>query len=327
MSQSANHPLNKWIPIGAAVIVSACIYWALLKYSGTDFSGLWQVWQDASLFFLLGVLCFSVFVHVVLGADKLWRVLGASGFALPWPLVLKIRLGSGPLRVAMPVDMGEVLNIAFLRQTSKIPVADASGACLFDRGLNFLGSTFWLIAGLLLLPVRGEGLAPNILGIVGAGVLYGVFVFATPAHTALIRMGYGIHTKVGDFIKGVLSPFSRCAPGRKILFLGYGIVFQARPLIVCYLLFMALGIHPPMDTFITFASLAVFAGHIPTAAGIGPREAAVVLLFQGMAPAGALLAVGAAMSLFVHVLPMMAGVPWLPWFLRGISGVESRQSQ
>ena len=326
MNKDARPFRTRWLSMGGAILASAGLYWILMKTTGANLDALWTVWRGANWAFVCGILVFSLSVHLILGADKLRRVLKATGFDLPWALVLKVRLGAGPLRVAMPVDMGEILNIAFFRQYSKMPLADASGACLFDRGLNFLGSAFWLMAGLVLLPVKGQGLAPNALGIGAAGILYGIFVFASPVHASLVRLANGVHPKLGSFIKGFLSPFSKCPPLQKLLLVGYGVVFQARPLIVCYLLFLALGVHAPLDIFLTFASLAVFAGHIPTAAGIGPREAALVVLFKGMAPAGTILAIGAAMSLLVHVIPMLAGLPWLPWFLRGMTGVESRQN-
>ncbi|SHJ81568.1 hypothetical protein SAMN02745216_02328 [Desulfatibacillum alkenivorans DSM 16219] len=326
MSKGARPFRARWMSVGAAVLASALLYWVLLRTSGLDFAGLWKAWRNANLPLVCGVLIFSLFVHIVLGADKLWRVLKSMGFDLPWTLVLKIRLGAGPLRALMPVDMGEALNIAFFKQYSKIPLGDASGACLFDRGLNFGGSAFWLTAGLVMLPMETQVAASHALGIAIAGALYCVFVFATPIHGAVVGLAIKLHPKVGRFAQGVLSPFKDCPAESKLFLMGYGIVFQARPLIVCYFLFAALGVQPPLDVFIAFASLAVFAGHIPTAAGIGPREAALMVLFQGLAPAGTIFAVGAAMSLLVHVIPMIAGLPWLPWFLRGLSGAESGQN-
>lgn len=281
--------------------------------------GFWEVWRAADKPVLAALLFLSVVVHIFVGADKLWRVLLAMGFKLPFADVLRLRLGSGPLRILLPVDAGEILNILFFRRYKKMAVADASGACFFDRGLNLLGSTFWLILGLILMAAKTSETAPKVLSIICVGLVYGLFLFASPVHRLIIQTGERIHEKAGEFAKGMLLPFSRCSPGQKLFFCAYGIIFQARPLIVCYLLFASLGIYPDLNIFIAFASLTVFAGHLPTASGIGPREAALILLFAGCAPASTLFAIGAAMSLFVHIIPMMAGIPWLRWFFMGIA--------
>ncbi len=303
----------------AALGASACVYALLCKKSHMDIAGLWHVWQGADWFFLSCVLLFSMAVHVFAGADKLWRVLAAADFRAPYWEVLKVRLGAGPLRLLLPVDAGEVMIILFFKRYNKMPVADASGACIFDRGLNFLGMIFWLIMGLVLLSQETGQTVPKALSAVFVGLAYGLFLFASPIHKFLISTGGRIHSKIGEFVKGVLGPFSRFTARQKIFFCLYGIIYQARPLIVCYLLFLALGVHPEPGAFLAYTTLVMFAGHLPTAAGVGPREAALMLLFSGQAPVGTLFAVGAAMSLFVHIIPMAAGLPWLHWFLKGIA--------
>ena len=303
----------------AALGASACIYTALFKVSGMDLAGIARVWSGADWVFLSGVLVFSIAVHALMGADKLRRVLASVGMDLPYKEVLKIRLGAGPLWALMPVDAGEVLNIIFFRRYKKMAVGDASGACLFDRGLNFLGTVFWLMMGLVFISQEPGRTGPKAMAAVLTGAAYFLFLFASPLHSFIISLGGRMHSKIGDFAEGVFGPFSKCSAGQKIFFCMYGIIFQSRPLIVCYFLLSALGIHAGPGEIMAFTTLAMLAGHLPAAGGVGPREAAIVVLFAGQAPAGTLLAVGAAMSLFVHILPMLAGIPWAPWFLRGIA--------
>jgi hypothetical protein len=66
----------------------------------------------------------------------------------------------------------------------------------------------------------------------------------------------------------------------------------------------------------------MFAGHIPTAFGMGPREAAIVMLFSDQASRAVLLNVGLFLTLLVHVTPVFAGIPWVPWFLRRMTAGE-----
>ena len=59
--------------------------------------------------------------------------------------------------------------------------------------------------------------------------------------------------------------------------------------------------------------------------GIGPREAAVVEMFQGFADPATLLTVGLAMSFGVQVLPAILGIPWMFPLLRSLAEFELPQ--
>ena len=73
---------------------------------------------------------------------------------------------------------------------------------------------------------------------------------------------------------------------------------------------------PDAAGFIAFVSIAQFAGHLPSVVGLGPREASFIVLFSGAAAPDILLSIGFMMTLAINVVPMLIGLPWVPWFLR-----------
>ncbi|MBW1989449.1 MAG: flippase-like domain-containing protein [Deltaproteobacteria bacterium] len=308
---------RRWPSALAAAASSALILALLFRLLDIDPASLWDAWQQASPGLLVLAAVFSLGVHVATSTDKLFRVMRAAGLSITWGEVLRIRLGSGPIRLLLPVDAGDVANILFFHRGRNMPIDSASGAIVFDRGLNLIGSTFWLLAGLALL--QAESPAPRALLFGAIGVAYAVFLYAGSIHRLVIRTAEAFHPRLGRFARGSLSLFQKLNARQKAFFCLYGILFQARPLVVAWLLFAAFGLQPPVGEFIAWIVLALFAGHLPTAMGMGPREAAVVMLFAGIAPPAILLGIGLLLTLFVHALPMAVGLPWVYWYLHKIA--------
>jgi lysylphosphatidylglycerol synthetase-like protein (DUF2156 family) len=190
----------------------------------------------------------------------------------------------------------------------------ASGAMMFDRGLGLIGSSFWLMVGLVLLPDLAAPVQALLL--LAVGVVYGLFFFLTPLHHVAVRIAGRIFPKLGGFVEGILAPFREFSVGRKLFFMAYGVFFQVRSLAVCFLLFLAYGVVISLKHAIAYTSIAVLAGHIPTAVGSGPREAAIVELFSKYGPDARLLSIGLLLTATVHVIPMLVGIPWVAWVLK-----------
>lgn len=302
--------------MAAAVAASGLVLLALFEVLGLDAGSLCQSWRGASWPYLAAAALWSVAVHVTTSTDKLWRVLAAMGLPMAWRQVLRIRLGSGPLRILLPVDAGDLTNIVFLNRNENLRLDAASGAILFDRGLNLIGTTFWLLAGLALL--KAESPAPRALLLGAIGVAYGLFLFSGALQDLAISGARAVHPRLGRFMEGALCPFRQFGARKKVFFCAYGILFQTRPLVVAWLLFAAYGIHLPMGEFVAWITLAMFAGHLPTAMGMGPREAAVVYLFSGVAPPAVLLSIGILLTLLTHALPMAVGLPWIYWYIHAM---------
>lgn len=266
---------------------------------------------DTTVFTLLAAA--SVVWHVALGTDRLWRVLRAMRVNISFMEVMGIRLASGPLRLLMPMKTGELINILYFHRHKRLPIGKASGAVVFDRGLNVIGAVFWLLIGILL--AGGVSTAPLIWTGIAISMIYVVFFFMTPFHTVLIGISGRINQALAGFMEGILSPFRDFTFGQKAFFVLYGILFQVRPLAVCYLLFRAAGISPDADTFLLNASLALFAGHVPSFAGVGPRELAFVEIFGGYG-ADKVFGIGILMAVAVFAIPTIIGIPLIPWYLR-----------
>jgi hypothetical protein len=161
----------------------------------------------------------------------------------------------------------------------------------------------------------------------GAGVL--VLIGVRTARRICIGLAAMLHAKLGRFAEGVLSAFEEFSPAEKFGFVVYGIVFQLRPLAVCWLMMAALHPEqlPPVDELLAFGSVVVLMSNIPSLGGIGPREAAVMAMFAQYADPATLLTIGLLMSFTVQVFPAILGIPLMFPLLRELaSKVEKWKS-
>ncbi len=314
-----------------SLLLSGVILAVLWFWKGVRLDAVVRQWRGADHVLLAAVLVLSTLFHVFVGAHKLWCVLRAMGLEIPYREALAVRLGAGPLRILVPLSAGEFLNVFYFWRHRRMAFGRASGASVFDRGLNILGALFWLLAGLAVLPeawpdawprtwtVPGLGLALPIKGTLFALVLGGylLFFFCTPAHGWAVRVARRVHPKAGRLAEGVLAPLREFPLRTKLFFTAYAVVFQVRPLVVCYALLRAYGAPVDLVHVIAYMSVAVLAAHLPGfAVGMGPRETAMATLFAPYASADTLLSVGLLQTFMVHVIPIFVGLPWMWWFLK-----------
>jgi len=300
------------------VAVSLAILTAIFFYKRIDVGPLRTALGRINGPILAATIICSVLIHIFVGAHKLWRIMCAMGVDISYGETLKVRLGAGPLRLLVPLDVGEVVNVLYFFRRKKMPLGHASGAIALDKGLNLIGVTYWLLLGLIVLPSRSS--PSKMLLTVALGVLYiGVF-FWVPLHNFAVRAAGTVHPKLGRFVEGLVAPLREFPAAKKLYFLLYGFLFNLRPLAVCFLLFRAHGVHAGAVRTLTGASLAILAGHIPgSLVGIGPREFVFLEAFTSAAPSEVIFSVALMMTLTVHIIPMVAGIPWLPWFVKELA--------
>jgi hypothetical protein len=310
--------------LGAALglVISLAMLAVLWFYKGIRVDALRQAWDQADKMILLVTIVLSAAFHHFLGAHKQWCVLRAMGVDIPYVEALFLRLGSGPLRNLVPLEAGELVNIVYFWRHKQMRFGRASGAMIFDRGLNIIGTSFWLLVGLIALADVGREWQALLL--IGAGAAYGVFFFFTPLHDLVVRMAGRLVPKAGRFFEGVLAPFREFSVRQKFFFMAYGAFFQLRSLAVCYCLFRAYGVAPTLAHTVGYVPMAVLAGHMPgVVMGAGPREAAIMFLFADYASAEVLGSVGALMTLSVHAIPIFLGIPWVWWVLKRLAKKET----
>jgi uncharacterized protein (TIRG00374 family) len=306
-----------------AAIVSCVVLVLVAAKAGVRLDRIEKELRSANYLLLLAAIAYSLFWHIIVGTDKWWRILRVLGARIGYFEVMRVRMGSDPIRFATPFKVGEVVNAVYFNRPNDIGFSRAAGSIAFDKALNFIGTLFWLYVGMAsLVTVPGGSRSTELIlhSLFGLGLA--ALLVARPVRRLLCAIAERIHSKIGRLARGVLAAFEEFSPLTKIGFLLYGIVFQLRPLIVCYVLLAALGAQrlPPLQELLAFGSVVVLMSNVPlTVAGLGPREAALMALFSAYGSPDMLLTVGVLMSISIHVGPALIGVPFMFPLLRAIA--------
>ena len=233
---------------------------------------------------LTGIFLLSAVIHILLGGYKWFVVLRGIGCETTFLETLFVRMGSDPIRFVMPFKTGELSNMLYYSRTGKLPFAESASWVLFDKALNFLGTLIWFGVGVLLIGQVPDEIRWPVLA--AGGGLVVMLLFPALARVP-VMIAERVHGKLGRVMRHLLVTFERIKPARRLYLVCLATVFQLRPLIVCYLLFSVFlqPVFKSMPTppeMLAKGSVAVVAGNmIGTVHGMGPREAALVVMFRG----------------------------------------------
>jgi len=304
----------------AAAVVSLAILAMLAWKTGVRLEAVGSSFRAVNWQVLAATCAFSAAWHIFLGADKWWRIMRAQGANLGFWEVCRVRLGSDPIRFTLPLKSGELVNAFYFGRNEALGFSRAAGSIAFDKCLNLFGTIFWLYVGIVAMAKAPAVSQLALHTAVGAAVL--VLLWVGPVRRLGAGIAAAIHPRLGRLATGVLSGFEEFSTLQKLGFLLYGIVFQIRPLVVVALLFHAF--HPAQIPstvqFLAFGSIVVLMSNVPlTVAGIGPREAALTLLFADFADPAVRMSIGLMMSFTIHIIPMILGVPLMFPLIRSLA--------
>ncbi len=323
MTEERARRRGRW-GLAVSVGISGLLIVLLYLKAGVRLERLAQEWTQASAPILALAMLLSVGIHVFMGGHKLWLLVRWLGVKIPLRDIFLVRLGEGPLRLVIPFKGGDLAAALFINRQGGASIGEAAGAIVFDRVLNLLGTSSWLLIGLALAP----GLLPGGGAIVvGAVLVVGlVLLMSRPLHQLLTdAIRAKLPERVGRGLTGLLAPWRNLNTGARLSLLGYTLIYVSRPMILCALIAAAFSVEVPPARLMVYTNLALFAGLIPgPLMGIGPREATLEALLAQELPAGsgAGLSVAFLLTAAMYLVPLLVGLPLVPWFLRRLVRAE-----
>ena len=303
--------------LGASLGISAGLVLLLYLKTGVRLERLLVEWSQANALIIGAAMLLSVLIHVLMGGHKLWLLLRWLGVEIPLGEVFMVRLGEGPLRLLIPFKGGDLGAALFFHRRVGLGLGEAAGVILFDRVLNLLGTSAWLLLGLVLAP----DLLPGGTGVVGGVLATGLLVLLIrPLHLQFARIiRQRAPERLSHALTSLLAPWRTLSTGARVVLLAYTLIFVSRPMLLCALMLAAFQVSLPPAHLMVHTNLALWAGLIPgPLMGIGPREATLEALFSSALPAasGVGLSVAFLLTAAMYLVPLLVGLPLAPWFLR-----------
>lgn len=302
----------------------------ILIYTQIDFGGLVEVLRDCDRVWM--VISLSMLIPITFFSGwRLCQVVPKQVSLGLWE-ANKLILAASVLNMVLPSKMGDIAKAYFMRDQSNITGSLALSIVIFEKACDFLSLLLWCAFGLVLFPVKDAFFVSMTIAIV-AGFTVGVFVLfsrriATLFFSLVRRVG---PDKVGEQLGvleeswGEMQAYFWSDRTQLFIIASSSIFIWFLHLLQIWFFILALNAWVNPITNLALSPLAILAGLLPlTFAGVGTRDAALIMLYQPYFSA----ATGAALGLLCtsrYLLPAIGGLPFLNQYLAKLNGKRTEE--
>ena len=269
----------------------------------------------------------SLVLVVPLTLVTAWRLqlLMPAGRRLSCGEANRLILAASSLNLVLPSKLGDIAKAFFMARDHGLGQSYSLSLVLFEKASDMLSLLAWCLFGLALYPHRGKLFW---LVVVAVASLFALLVLFLTSHRFTVGLlggaagllPAGVGRKIGtladrlDELRRHLAASPALVARVALVSLGIWLLH----LVQTWLFVRALGTWMPLLDNLALAPLAILAGLVPlTFAGVGTRDAAIILLY------GAYLSPAAAAALGVlftarYLLPALAGLPFVHRYLAAV---------
>ena len=304
--------MKRLISIVLSLLILIIIYWKI------DFSRLVMVFRHCNGLWM----AISLGMVIPITLITAWRLQQLMPLeyrsSLSFGEANRLILVASTLNMVLPSKMGDLAKSYFIQERGHLSGSLSLSLVIFEKACDMLSLLLWCAFGLLLYPQK-DWLFGLMTTIVVAGLIFGGALLASPSFAALFfDLGQAIAPQK---LKPKFSKFQTAwremhdyfwSDRRQLLVITATSIFTwFLHLLQIWFFILALNAWTPFLTNLALSPLAILAGLLPlTFAGVGTRDAALVLFYQPyFSPATA-----AALGLLCtsrYLLPAIGGLPFL----------------
>ncbi len=306
--------MKRLISIAVSLIILAVIYWRI------DFAGLLQVFQNSDRLWMV----VSLGMVIPLTMFTAWRLqqLMPPGTRLRFSEANQLILAASVLNMVLPSKMGDIAKAYFMRDRGHLSGTLALSLVVFEKTCDLLSLLLWCVFGLLLYPQK-DWLFWIMTATVAIGLMLGLALIGLPRFAqSFFQM---VQTLAPKKLKAKLEKLSGSWQEMhdyfwrdrlqltKIAVTSVFIWFLH--LLQIWFFILALNAWTPFLVNLALSPLAILAGLLPlTFAGVGTRDAALILFYQPYFNAQTAAALG-LLCTSRYLLPAIGGLPFLGQYL------------
>lgn len=324
--------MKKLISLLVSLGILAVIYWKLnqngqLGELGRIFANSDRLWMPLSLAMVVPLTLFTAW-----RLQQLMPRQGQLGFGEANRLILVASV----LNLVLPSKMGDIAKAYFMRDRGGMSGSLALSLVVFEKSCDMLSLLLWCVFGLAWCALDSS-IYPNkdaLFWIMAAGV-FGLLVMGTLllGSTRFANFFFSLATRFAPGKMG--SKFSKLSASwsemhayfwsskarlAKVTLTSVFIWFLH--LLQIWLFILALKAWAPFLANLALSPLAILAGLLPlTFAGVGTRDAALVLFYSPYFSAPTAAALG-LLCTARYVLPAIGGLPFIGRYLPAIRGMK-----
>lgn len=316
--------MKRLISILVSLGILVLIYWRI------DFDGLVEVFRDCDRLWMV----ISLGMVIPITAITSWRLqqMTPPQAQLGFGEANRLILAASSLNMVLPSKMGDIAKAYFMRDRGHLPGTLALSLVVFEKTCDMLSLLLWCVFGLMFYPSK-DTLFWGMTICIFAGLALGSFLLASPQFADFFfKTARAIAPKK---IKAKLDTLSQSwremhdyfwrDRDQLLKITGISIFIWFLHLLQIWFFILALNAWAPFLTNLALSPLAILAGLLPlTFAGVGTRDAALILFYQPFFAAP----VGAALGLLCtsrYLLPAIGGLPFLERYLTTLRKMQRQQ--
>ncbi|MBD2018582.1 flippase-like domain-containing protein [Leptolyngbya sp. FACHB-36] len=318
--------MKRLISIVVSLLILAVIYWKI------DLRGLVQVFQNCDRTWMLISLGMVVPITLIT-AWRLQQLMpkGKRGekTSLGFAEATRLILVASVLNMVLPSKMGDIAKAYFMRERGHLSGSLSLSLVIFEKACDMLSLLLWCAFGLLLYPQKDWLFwimtVSVVAGLVLGGALLGSRAFAqfffdlaqTVAPKKLRTKLYSLQTswrEMHEYFWGDRQQFLKVT--------ATSIFIWFLHLLQIWFFILALNAWTPFLANLALSPLAILAGLLPlTFAGVGTRDAALILFYQPYFSAQIAAALG-VLCTSRYVLPAIGGLPFLSQYMATVRSLR-----
>ncbi len=289
-------------------------------YSKIDFSRLVQVFQNCHGWWMT----ISLGMVVPLTMLTAWRLqqLMPTGTRLGFGEANRLILAASVLNMVLPSKMGDIAKAYFMKERGHLSGSLSLSLVVFEKACDLLSLLLWCVFGLMLYPQK-DWLFWFMMGSVALGLVIGLLLLSSlPFAQLFFVVGKAIAPrKLRSKLEKLRVSWGQMhdyfwRDKRQLLKIASTSVFiWFLHLLQIWFFILALRGWTPFLANLALSPLAILAGLLPlTFAGVGTRDAALILFYQPYFNAPTAAALG-LLCTARYLLPAIGGLPFLGEYL------------
>jgi glycosyltransferase 2 family protein len=315
--------LKRLVSILVSLIILLVIYWKI------DFPGLLRVFQQSDPMWMT----ISLGMVIPLTLCTAWRLqqLMPTGSHLSFAEANVLILSASVLNMVLPSKMGDIAKAYFMRDRGQLTGSLALSLVVFEKTCDMLSLLLWCAFGLLFYPERDwlfNSMALSVVLGLGLGLLllgsprFVQIFFATGQKIAPKKL----RLKLQNFHSAWQEMQAYFWQDRQHLLkiAATSMFIWFLHLLQIWFFILALKAWAPFLANLALSPLAILAGLLPlTFAGVGTRDAALILFYRPYFSAPTAAALG-VLCTARYLLPAIGGLPFLGEQLATLKRVRSQ---
>lgn len=317
--------MKRKISIVISLAILAIIYWKI------DFTALLQVFRNCNGWWM----AVSLGMVIPLTLMTAWRFqqLTPASAQLGFGEANRLILAASVLNMVLPSKMGDIAKAYFIRDKGYLSGSLSLSLVIFEKTCDMLSLLFWCALGLTLYPLEGWIFHIMTSSIVG-GLTIGLLLLGSHRIAqAFFRLGHQLlpkklAPKLERFQASWLEMQTYFWKDKKQLtkIALTSVFIWFLHLLQIWLFILALRASAPFLANLALSSLSILAGLLPlTFAGVGTRDAALILFYQPFFSAQTAAALG-LLCTSRYLLPAIGGLPFLEQYLRKVRAFKKESS-